>query len=250
MTFKEYRNVKHSIPLFEGIEIDTNNKIVRFTDEHENYVDASLGNNPSDEDEYISVFQRKKTDGVISDGNPLIYALKGLKAWGITKEDTELISNRIKEILNKIEDNFDILVLSPSSNSLVSVFAEDIKEKFPKAKVFNSCLSKRTKEEIQEIFPFQNFSEQEMEKIDKAFSKMDYWFESKHFPKDLAKKMETNIVKIDDSFSEGLEILGKRVLVVDDVVFSGWGLSSCAKDISENYFPESVKGVVMFGVPK
>ena len=138
--------------IFEGIDIDIKNKIVTFTDNHENYVDTSgkLTKKVIDDIETYMLFKRKKSNGIISDGNPLVHALKGNYGWKLAnKED---ILNRIKETIKGITD-FDVISIVPSSNPLMKDLA-----KYFKGKVIKNCLIKKTKEEVINEMDFSIFS--------------------------------------------------------------------------------------------
>jgi hypothetical protein len=248
MTFQEYLNLKDSIPLLEGIDIDTKNRVVKFTDDNENFVDTSLINNPTTNINTISVFKRKASNlASVSDGNPLVYALKGINAWTISAEDREKIWARVDNILNKLSTNIDVLILAPSTNSLVEVFADRIQERFPNALLLNKCLMKRTKEEVYEAMsPWFGFSEDEIDSINMAFETMQHWFEAKKLPKNILNKIDTNIVKYNPDFKGAEIIVDKDVLIVDDVMSSGTSLGSCARVLAESYSPKSITNLVMF----
>jgi len=238
------KNKLYETYIFEGIDVDLNTKTVKFNDTHENLVDTSL-NNPTEKTidgiKTISIFKRKKSkDKLISDGNPLVYAMKNLKGWKISKNDEKLIFKRIQEIINKL-GKFDTIILVPSSNPLSYKFS-----KYINGNIIEKCLTKRTKDEILDDMPWQNFTKDELKKIEDAFDKMDYWFESKHFPKDknIINKMEVNLFNMNKGLN--LEISNKNVLVVDDVISSGLSLSNCTKTIKECYMPKSIMQLSLF----
>lgn len=223
--------------IFEGIDIDIKNKIVTFTDNHENYVDTSgkLTKKVIDDIETYMLFKRKKSNGIISDGSPLVHALKGNYGWKIAnKED---ILNRIKETIKGIPD-FDVIIIVPSSNPLMKDLA-----KYFKGKVIKNCLIKKTKEEVINEMDFSVFTDDELEEIDNAFKKMDLYFESKYFPKKLFSKLSVSIYKANKITDK---IIGKSVLIIDDTISSGYTLSSCSKVIKEQYFPKKVSQFSLF----
>jgi len=252
LTFKEFiekKEIDFEEYLFEGIDVDVDKKIVYFNDKHENYVDTSL-KNPTQKsikgiDTYM-LFKRKPSKtpkDLISDGNPLVYALKNTKGWKIPKKDEESIYKRINEIVTKLQKkkNFDTIILVPSSNPLVENLSN-----YLKGNVLEGCLTKRTKDEIIEDMPWQNFTKTELEKVKTAFDKMSYWFESKYFPKDqkIIQKMEVNLYKIHKD--KNLQISGKHVLVVDDTISTGLSISKCSEIIQESYFPASITQLSLF----
>lgn len=236
------------VPLLEGIDVDVIAKTVKFTDAHEELVDTSLSN-PTYTDEgikVISVFKRKKSSTeLISDGNPLVYALKGKSDWQISSDDAELMWNRVDDILKKIKNEYDVVVLSPSSNGLVSVFAQRIKEALNNIEIIEDCLLKLTKEEIIELSPFKGFSEEELEQMERALKRMDYWFEAKHMNKKLLSKLSDNLTKLNPAHNYLHKIYNKRVLLIDDVYSSGSTLKSCNNSLL-SLSPSNITNLVMF----
>ena len=234
--------------LFEGIDVDINKKIVYFNDSHEDLVDTSE-DNPTmkliNGVNTYSVFKRKESNSfMIKDGNPLVYALKGIKGWSISRKDEDKIYYRISSIINKIP-KADTIITVPSSNPLVNRFS-DYLSRTSQAKVLKHCVTKRTKEEILEDMPWQNFSPREIELIEEAFNKMDYYFESKLFPKDpkIIKKFEVNIFNISKGYE--LDILDKNIIIINDTISTGLSLSKCSEAIQECYFPKDIFQVSLF----
>lgn len=84
-SYEEFFMVDTNEPLYivEGININSNDKTISLTDEHDKGVDFPLVNNPV-YDKYkdfdvISIFKRSKLvddTNTERDGNPFIYALK------------------------------------------------------------------------------------------------------------------------------------------------------------------------------
>ena len=251
MNFQEYLDDRDRVPLLEGIDINPITRTVSFTDEHEHYVDTSLNNNPTVDMRTISIFKRKPSASGdnISDGNPLVYALKDLNGWRISDMDRSKILKRVELILDKLTNSFDIIILAPSTNSLVEVFGGVIKKRFPNATVLNRCLVKRTKEEVYEAMsPWVEFSEDEIEEINIAFDSMEHWFEAKKLKKSILNEIDINIVKYNPLFKDGSIISNSNVLIVDDVISTGISMGSCARVISENYSPNSITNLVMFSL--
>ena len=237
--FKDY--------LFEGIDVDEDNMIVKFNDTHEDIVDTSLSN-PTVKTikgiKTIMLFKRKKTKLKVSDGNPLVYALKAIKGWSISKEDRKAIMNRVNEIIKKVDD-FDTIIVMPSSNPLVEELAKYLKKKAKR--VLSKCVIKRDKQDIIDDMPWQNFTDKEWKKVEQSLKKMGEEFEAKHFPKDqsIIDKFEANLFHInaDEYYNE---IHNQKVLVIDDTISSGFSLANCSKTIKESYFPKSITQLSLF----
>ena len=114
--------------LIEGIDIDELNHVVSFNPSHEENVDTSIILNPTyseiDNIKIISIFKRKTSEDSNYDGNPLIYALKGIKDWKFNNPKTDII-NLLKQFIRiseKIEDHYDAIITVPSQNELNTEF--------------------------------------------------------------------------------------------------------------------------------
>lgn len=247
--FKQYINESQfNEYLFEGIDVDLRNKVVTFTDKHENYVDTS-GNifkkKINGIDTYM-LFKRKYSNDLTSDGNPLVHALKGNFGWKL-KNKRKLLK-RIEDSLKKLP-KYDVIIMTPSSNPLMKEIS-----KFINAELIEGCLFKRTKDEVLAEMDFSVFSEDEIQDLELAFSKMDTYFESKHFPKKILNKLSTAIFKIYPGISKvntennnnANKIKDKNVLIIDDTISSGYSLSSCATIIKEQYFPKTITQFSLF----
>ena len=244
-TFEEFEEEQKYRTLYEGIDIDLSSKTVKLNNSHENGVNTSIEDNPTITDKAISVFKRNKLASPIGDGNPLVYALKHTNGWNISNVDREEIMNRVSKILKKVEYDFDVVILAPSSSGLILEFADIIEATFNKT-IHRSCFVKRTVEEVYANMDWSLYTQDEREIIQDRMVKMGTYFQAKYFPKEMANRLETGIFKFDPNIS-GLEIDNKKVLVVDDILSSGMTLSHCAKILKESYFPESVFNLVLFG---
>lgn len=244
LSFKEFQ-LKGII--VEGIDVDMINKVVKFNDSHENHVDTSLGNNPTTSGKATAVFKRKKDiNRELPDGNPLLYAMKGMKGWSISTEDVNKIWYRIDQILDKINNEYDIVLIPGSNSSLVNTFSDHVASKFKNIEILHNCFLKRTVDEVIEDINWVDFTSEERDEVTDGFKKMKgNYFEAKYFPKHLAYKFEGSIFRTNPEIS-GSKLVNKRILVLDDVVSSGLSLSSCAKTIQEEYFPKSITNIVLF----
>lgn len=232
--------------LFEGIDINLKMKTITFTDKHENYVDTSgkLFKKKIDGIDTYMLFKRKKDSGnLVSDGNPLVYALKNLNSWKLTnKED---LMQRIEYSLKQLPKS-DIVVMVPSSNPLMREISKYITASG--SELLESCLFKKTKEEVLSEMDFSEFTDFELDEIDRGFDKMGTYFESKYFPKFLLDKLSVSIFKTHSNFSPkekknndlAIKIKDKNILIIDDTISTGFSLSSCSKIIKDQYFPKNV----------
>ena len=232
--------------IFEGIDVDKDNRIVYYNPNHQNLVDTSDNGFTTKEINGIKTYMlfKRKKDLLrkVSDGNPLVYALKSKNGWSIPEKDKSLIFKIIDEIVLGIK-KYDTIILVPSSTPLITQFSKFIKHD----RILDKCLFKRTKDEILDDLPFMNFTDKEIELFNTSLDKMKgAYFEAKHFPKNkkLIEKFETNMFKIHGGFNK--EINNKSILVVDDVISSGSTLSKCTEAILESYFPKNVEQLSLF----
>lgn len=100
-------------------------KLVMLDDSHERRVDTSIENNPTFRKkqglDIYSLYKRKKSQKNDGDGTPLIYALKGIFDYKISKMDREIIMHeRAKEIFEKCKPNIkaDLVMGVPSSHQI------------------------------------------------------------------------------------------------------------------------------------
>lgn len=233
--------------IIEGVDVDVDTKIVTFNDTHEYIVDTSLTNNPTKSNKAVAVFRRKRDSNMeLPDGNPLLYAMKGMKGWKIGRKDLDKIWYRIDQIIDKLSNEYDVVVMPGSNSGLVSTFSTHISKKFKSVDVIHNCFLKRTLDEVIEDINWVDFNATERDEIKTSFKKMrGNYFEAKHFPKHLANKFEASIFKTNPLIS-GTKLVGQRILVLDDVVSSGLSLSSCARTIQDEYFPKSITNIVLF----
>ena len=246
-SFMAYLNEsKFNDYLFEGIDINLKMKSMTFTDKHENYVDTAgnLFKKKIDGIDTHMLFKRKKDfSNLVSDGNPLVYALKNLNSWKLTNKDE--LFKRIENSLKKLP-KCDIVIMVPSSNPLMKEISKYITASG--SELLESCLFKKTKDEVLSEMDFSEFTDFELDEIDKGFEKMGTYFESKYFPKFLLDKLMVSIFKTHSNFSDkekknnelAIKIRNKKILIIDDTISTGYSISSCSKIIKDQYFPASV----------
>jgi hypothetical protein len=111
-----------------GINISSE-KQVTFDDTHQKRVDCSLEKNPTNSHidglRVRHVFRRNRTGDKDRDGNPLIYALKGLNGYKIADEQRELVLTRAAAVLESFcsDIDADFIVPLPSSSAFCTEFA-------------------------------------------------------------------------------------------------------------------------------
>lgn len=147
--FKEFVNHPYDA-IMEGINIDLKNKIVSLNLSHEKGVDTSIISNPTyyrvKDVDVISIFKRKKY--VKGDGNPLLYALKGINGWKIEKFDVQLLMKQFIRIAEKIDPVYDTIIKIPSSNDLNNIFMERLNKIIKSHDKLEVSLSKLEKDMV------------------------------------------------------------------------------------------------------
>ena len=235
----------------EGIDIDYKNKKVKINLSHENGVDTSIDNNPLytklDGHDVISIFTRKKYQR--SDGNPLLYALKGLNGWSIDKYDINLLLKQFIRICDKIDPIYDTIIKIPSSNELNNIFMDRINNII---KCENKILNLLTKLEADMVWmdgvDFKSMNSIEIEDLEVDFMKMSEFFSFKSVRQNLRKYIK----KIYDDNWIGAEldvadkINNKNILILDDTISSGQTISLFTERIMDIYEPKKVTIITLF----
>lgn len=112
-----------------GIDV-SRTKAVSINERHEHGVDTSLAKNPSTgrlgKLPLVHVFSRNRRGTVAGDGNPLIYALKGLQGYSITPHWERWLFRRAVDILAQkpeLLSDYQVCIPVPSASLLCSNFA-------------------------------------------------------------------------------------------------------------------------------
>ena len=269
----KYHNIKSSEEFFmvdtneplyivEGININSNDKTISLTDEHNKGVDFSLVNNPV-YDKYkdfdvISIFKRSKLvddTNTERDGNPFIYALKEKKGWtfDITNDEIFRYIKRFLEICKKINNTYDTIVITPSSTNINERFMKVISKQVQAENIVREFLVKIKKEEIiddnlidkeQITKDYPNNYNEVITKISRSFRRMEGAdFEAKHMDKKYLKYVK--YIGVNNDLNIRPMIDGKDILVLDDTISSGTTVSQCIDGITSNFTPKSITIVTL-----
>lgn len=251
--FKKYgegRDVDKDL-IFEGIDINFKTMTVNVDLDHENGVDTGTIINPTYTSingyDVISIFKRKTYTG--GDGNPLIYALKGIKGWKINTKDIIKLLKQFIKICNKIEPKYDTIIKITSSSELNNQFLYRLNKIIRCDNVIDTLFNKLEKSEVYDnCLEYKNISEDDMKKIDSGFEKMGDNFTFKDIPVDVRhyfKKVWSDTY-IGDEINVADKINGKKVLILDDTIASGQTISSFAQSVIDMYEPESITIITLF----
>jgi len=257
---KEYSN------LIEGIDVDKSTKTISFNNSHEDNVDTSVLINPTYINisgiDVISIFKRKKSNDFSFDGNPLVYALKGLNGWKFNNSQSDII-NLLKQfirITEKIQSKYDTIITIPSQNELNTNFLFRLNKIIKSDFQINDYLHKLTAEEVYEDFvdwkqlkiDFGN----EYDKVNKILSsyfaemndKYDGYFSYKFIRNVKLRKYikKTMYSDIEKTIEYAPYINGKNILILDDTIGSGQTISESCKEISEMFSPNSITVITLF----
>lgn len=249
--FKYYKDQDYSY-ICEGIDIDLKNRKVSINLDHENGLDTSIINNPTyykiGDIDVISIFKRKKYEG--GDGNPLLYALKGINDWKLENFDVKILLKQFVRISEKIDQVYDTIIKIPSDNELNNIFMSRLNKILRFDNKINLLLSKLDKEVVWENgVDFKNMSDKEIKTITKSFNEMeDDCFSFKYIPTNLRKYIK-KIYKdnwISDELDIADKINNKNILILDDTISSGSTISLFTEDIIRMYAPKKITVITLF----
>lgn len=256
-----------------GLDISRDDRSVKYTDQHQENLDTSIENNPTETVEEIegltvhkfSIFQRKPSkDRSIGDGNPALYALKGERGW--TMENTSEFLGQFGKVLDKFIEVVHpscTIVPMPSTNPLneriVNILCEKIKNvricrpirKMYVDEVWNRC-------DDGNAF-FENYWREQGENIELKYRELYDILEwlrnnnggifSYHHIKDM--KMRESIIKtliaIPEEYAKYNQwINGGDILLIDDSITRGQTIRDAVYAIKQMYEPRSITVLTMF----
>ena len=237
--------------IIEGIDIDYINKKVSINLNHENGLDTSIDFNPTlykiGDIDVVSIFKRKKY--LKSDGNPLLYALKGLNDWRLENFDVKLLLKQFIRISEKIDPVYDTIIKVPSSNDLNNIFMDRLNKILKCSNEIEFGLHKLDAEVVWDNgVDFTNMSKNESDNMTSSFERMSVCFSFKYIPTNLRKYIK-KIYKdnwIGDELDVADKINGKNVLILDDTISSGTTISLFTNDIIEMYDPKKITVITLF----
>lgn len=260
--------------IMEGIDIDITDKTVTFNDNHEDNVDTSILLNPTyykyRDCDVISIFKRKQSVNYRGyDGNPLVYALKGLKGWKFKNDslDTFSLLKRFVKICNKIDKKFDTIITIPSSNPLNTHFLHGL-NKIIKCdnKIDDYFIKLNSDEVLNDYYDFSRLRDDSIRlgvgyeklknKVIKAFDEMyadnNSVFSYKYFHAigDSDISLRDYVIKSMKSSGNELKysdmINDKNILILDDTISRGNSIVESSEDILDTFTPKSTTIITLF----
>ena len=211
---------------------------------HNDGVDMSLSGNPTvmtvDDLQVFSLFRRRRLSTIEADGNPLIYALKGLNGYTIDEAGKELMWKTAGEIFRAWTCPWrpTHVVSIPSRHSVSFDLASKIASFLEVDHVPVALVHKRTVAEVLEKAEILKDSGAVLGSDLKAF-KSQLGRLSTAPPGKTFQMKEIN-VRVRQYFhpwrvaEEATDLIGHDLLLVDDLIGSGASLSTCAKCLVEN----------------
>lgn len=252
----------------EGIDIDHLRNIVAYNAKHQDNVDTSVESNPTVDTTFIpgvevwSIFTRNRIDD--SDGNPLIYALKGEKHWKFRSEwDRKCIEKQFGLIADKFlkEHSYDVTVIAPTSNKLNDYIVNTIIAKKPDIEYIQGVLLKLSTGDIREMInekdsrfkktyrdDFLNARRQLYVYLDRMDRERDGVF-TRHLIDDskMRNVLDKTLKNNDDLIAEdATKITDHDVLIVDDTISRGQTIKEAVKTIRSCYNPTSITVLTLF----
>ena len=252
--------------LVEGIDVDYNTRTVSFNSNHENNVDTSIAVNPTYNGingiNVISIFKRKRNDEN-TDGNPLIYALKGKNDWHFKNPESD-ISNLLKQFIRiseKIRPEYDTIITVPSQNVLNTNILHRLNKIIKCKYTISDYLYKTMSEDVFENYIdwsaiYKDFGDRKGDSIQKELGKSFYKMEEENhgyfsyrFIKDsnLRKYITKTMYSNDNEIIEYAPYVnGKDILILDDTISSGSSISEATKLIQETFIPNTITVITLF----
>lgn len=254
--------------LNEGIDIDYENKIVKYNPAHQKNVDTSIEYNPTIDEELIpginvwSIFKRKR--GERMDGNPLVYALKGENEWNFSaEEDKTEIMEQFNKIVKKYVDthSFDVTLVLPSTNELNTIIAKAVTDKIDNVDIINDVVCKLSTGDVEDLVMDSNskFRKYYKGEFNDAFKRLGIYLDKmdeeckgtfkRHYIKDTEMRdvLDFTFKKSEDKIAEyANKINDKDVLIIDDTISRGQSIKDMVKIIKNTYTPKSITVLTLF----
>lgn len=217
-----------------GIDV-VSNKEVLINHNHDRLVVTSYSKCPTFHDigldeQLTIIYQRKKNRKRSGDGNPLIYALKGMNGYSMPEEDQAWLFNQAKEIIenNFVEGGFDWIVPMPSSRDVVMRACETCSDALY-VDVLDQVFSKSTNAYV--LNQLQGIDESSVIKLRRRLERSPP--NGVFTMKELTSEQRGHV---DPIFLNEYKFRGdESLLLVDDLVSSGSTFISASKQLKEVY---------------
>lgn len=211
--------------------IDVINKCVSFNDSHEELVNTSTLKNPTFTNhnglKIFSIYKRVKSRQRNDDGNPLIYALKEINSFSISKRECIKFLPSFNAILDKYLQgkSYDFIIPMPSTHLISYRLAERVaRETTNSCPILINLFAKKTVGEV--CLEFKSIDIPAKFHIRRL--SLIKGLESANTPDKLISMKDID-VKLRPYISpfkliENLDLNNKNVLIVDDLLATGTSL--------------------------
>ncbi|WP_173931673.1 phosphoribosyltransferase family protein [Chelativorans sp. Marseille-P2723] len=216
-------------------------KFVAFDDTHQRRVDTSLNNPTSETVGGIAVrhiFRRNKTGDKDRDGNPLIYALKGMHGYQIMPMYRKQFMNRARQIIESFAEELeaDYIMPLPSSYDFCREVAELICEITEKEYLDPNFIRKRTVQEMLDQYGLEVPNGLNSRAKISYKAQLASWRRAKPAQYVSMKEIVNPIRHCFNPLTLNgpvPDIVGKRLIIVDDLMSTGASLTSAVNVLTE-----------------
>lgn len=218
-----------------GIEVEA--KVVSYTDKHQFLVDTSKEKNPFVQlvagTEVISVFRRRAASSHKGDGNPLIYALKGMFKFQISAEQIVRFMPNLRFILGRMmaHRTYDLIIALPSSHPIAKGLTLRVGRFRPAIPIsygfFAKCSNSEVAEALRNLISDGQIPKNNRGDITSLIHTLSL---SPDAPFKL-KEVDNHLRCFTFPFkiNENLNVRGLSVLVVDDLLSSGTSIRTASR---------------------
>jgi pyrimidine operon attenuation protein/uracil phosphoribosyltransferase len=235
-----------------GIDV-SKQKEVAYNGNHQDLLDTSIERNPKrktiNKIIVFSIFKRKKHADSNVDGSPFMHSLKGNNGYSITI--TELLNFRknFYSILDKALDgkHFDLVIPLSSSSQVNEYFARRIARRCGAQLIVNAFEKKLIKEVIVDLEGLLDLQDNLAKERTKLLNYLNKAQEGKQFA--IKEVRNHRLRKKINPFKAniGLNIQGKRILIVDDLIASGASLHGAYMALGASTSEASIEAISLCG---
>lgn len=222
----------------------------------------------------LSLFGRNSNDnGTWSDGNPLVYALKGERGWAFRSENDrkQILAQATRIAKNLFAGHpIDTVVFTPSTNKLNQMISDIVKEACPDAAMLpNSAIRKKRTQDVFNWLDYdwiryvlghydpetrgyrrddprwKDYVKAQEERLKELRADMGDTFTYHNLPMQYRKAIPQS-AEIGDECGDDVLLNDKDIAIIDDTLTTGKTLSDISELILDTYVPKSITFITMF----
>lgn len=214
---------------------------VFYNAEHQNLLDTSTDNKPHRQKAgslaVASIFRRRKARGGDGDGNPFIYALKGLKRYSISDDQLWAFRPNFLSTLSAYmkEAPFDKIAPLPSSKPIARYVAKKAGRYQPEAQLDTHLFLKRSAAEVLADLEAKYEADEIPKKIKGEAAALISTLRKSQASSFAMKNVEQRLRDYIEPLvlAPGAPVAGHRILLVDDLFSSGATLRTAHRLLTE-----------------